>query len=668
MFQRESIKFRLIFVISMIIISMMLLLIVFQLYNSQVMEKKVEKSSIDYIEKYSRSIQKTNLENYKKDLDFYIETIAMAISYDLYNLDIGSISKKLTRFIEHKAICEISIVDSVSQTRIAEVIKQTDNKCITKEIELRYKSGIIGSMKVSYTLQPIHSYLNNSKKLMNQNTAKLKKELSENSTNSILIQVLISTLVTIILLTLIAMQITKSIINPIYKLLNDIKLLDEEKILQVEHQHYGNDEISKLTKYFYKHTAKLINRLNKRANYDSLTTLLSRQKLIYDLVQYDKYSLAILDIDRFKEINNFLGIKSGDHVLKSTSLSLSSFFSESPYKIYRLNSDEFALLDNTGKDMDIFEQSIKAFLKLFEFQEISFGDESISISICAGVACSDSKSPMLAATTALKYAKEKKLKIVRFSQELPIIKEYENNLKITKIIKSSIANKLIIPYFQPIQDIKEKKVTKYEALMRLKDLKDNIYSPAEFLEIAKKSGTYIDLSTMMIKQSIAHFSDKNLSVTVNLSSEDIENGDIYALMSELNYNYNSMDRIIFEITEQEGISNFDVVSKFVKKAKEMGARIAIDDFGSGYSNFENIIHLEVDFIKIDGSLIKNILTDKSSEIVVETIIEFAKKLDTQTVAEFISSEAIYNKIESMGVDFAQGYYIGKPKQELLKNG
>eukprot|EP01022_Parablepharisma_sp_SALTPOND_P007146 TRINITY_DN12903_c0_g3_i1.p2 TRINITY_DN12903_c0_g3~~TRINITY_DN12903_c0_g3_i1.p2 ORF type:complete len:648 (-),score=56.68 TRINITY_DN12903_c0_g3_i1:3214-5157(-) len=644
---------------------MMTLLVLFQLYNSKVMESEIEKSSLEYMKNYSSVIQDTHLKDYKNDLDFYIETMAMAISYDLYNLDIGSITKKLKRFVEHEGLCGVVVTDSISEQKVASATNKDATECTSKNIELTYKNGTIGYMNVSYTLKPIYDHIANSKVLIDQNTAELKKELDKNSTSSIVIQILISVLVTVLLLVLVARQISKNIIEPIYKLLNDMKLLNEEKILQVDSQKYGNDEISRLTKYFYKHTAKLINRLNRRANYDSLTMLLSRQKLMYDITHLENFMIVILDIDRFKEINNFLGINSGDHVLKSTALALSEYFVESPYKIYRLNGDEFALLNEDSNDMDSFERDIREFLRSFEFQELSFGDESISVSMSGGIASSEAKSPMVAATTALKYAKEKKLKIVRFSHELPIIKEYENNLKMTKILKSSIANGLIIPFFQPIQDIREKKITKYEALMRIKDLDGNIYTPFQFLDIAKRSGTYSHISQMMIRQSIANFSDRELWVTVNLATEDIEDGGIYDFINELKENYDNMNRVVFEITEQEGISNFSIVNEFVKIVKGLGAKIAIDDFGSGYSNFENIIHLEVDYIKIDGSLIKNILTDKSSEIVVETIIDFAKKLNIKTVAEFISSEAIYQKMESMGVDFAQGYYIGKPEQKLI---
>ncbi|MBK1717064.1 hypothetical protein CKO27_05240 [Thiocystis violacea] len=100
---------------------------------------------------------------------------------------------------------------------------------------------------------------------------------------------------------------------------------------------------------------------------------------------------------------------------------------------------------------------------------------------------------------------------------------------------------------------------------------------------------------------------------------------------------------------------------FIAEVKRYGARIAMDDFGSGYSNFESLIQLDVDFLKIDGSLIKNIIVDRNSEIVLETLISFAGKLGITTIAEFVSSEELYNKIKSMGVDFAQGYFIGRPE-------
>ena len=125
--------------------------------------------------------------------------------------------------------------------------------------------------------------------------------------------------------------------------------------------------------------------------------------------------------------------------------------------------------------------------------------------------------------------------------------------------------------------------------------------------------------------------------------------------------------IVFEILESEGINNFSEIISFIKAVKEMGCKIAIDDFGSGYSNFERISQLEVDYVKIDGSLIKNIDTNQNNEILVQTIVDFSKKIGIKTIAEFVHSESVYKKVKELGIDYAQGYYIGEPSPNLVVN-
>ena len=121
------------------------------------------------------------------------------------------------------------------------------------------------------------------------------------------------------------------------------------------------------------------------------------------------------------------------------------------------------------------------------------------------------------------------------------------------------------------------------------------------------------------------------------------------------------NRIIFEIIESEGIENFEQVLEFINDTKQYGAKIAIDDFGTGYSNFEYLMKLKVDYIKIDGSMIKSIDTDKNSQMVTQTIVEFAKKMKIQTIAEFVCSKNVFDKVTELNVDYAQGYYFGEPR-------
>jgi EAL domain-containing protein (putative c-di-GMP-specific phosphodiesterase class I) len=125
------------------------------------------------------------------------------------------------------------------------------------------------------------------------------------------------------------------------------------------------------------------------------------------------------------------------------------------------------------------------------------------------------------------------------------------------------------------------------------------------------------------------------------------------------------DRVTFEMLESEAIIDYDSIERFITKVKRKGAKIAIDDFGSGYSNFAHILNLDVDYIKIDGSLIKNIDKDKNSFKIVKLLVQFAKESNIKTVAEFIENEKILNIVKDLGVDYGQGYYLGKPSPELI---
>ncbi|MCK4875427.1 MAG: EAL domain-containing protein, partial [Sulfurimonas sp.] len=130
--------------------------------------------------------------------------------------------------------------------------------------------------------------------------------------------------------------------------------------------------------------------------------------------------------------------------------------------------------------------------------------------------------------------------------------------------------------------------------------------------------------------------------------------------------HNVANKIIFEILESEDIENYEEISLFIKEMKKLGCRIAIDDFGSGYSNFEHLLQLNIDYIKIDGTLIKNLDKDKNAQVVVQTIVDFAKRLDILTVAEFVHNEAVHIKVKNLKIDRTQGFFLAEP-QDYINN-
>ena len=173
------------------------------------------------------------------------------------------------------------------------------------------------------------------------------------------------------------------------------------------------------------------------------------------------------------------------------------------------------------------------------------------------------------------------------------------------------------------------------------------------------------LTKVVIKKSFEYFKDKDYEFSINLTLEDITNKNISSYIIEMLKEYNIASKVVFEIVESEGIQDFTYVNNFIDRVKELGCKIAIDDFGSGYSNFEYLIKLNADYIKIDGSLIKDILVNKNNQEIVITIVDFAKRQGFKTIAEFVSSKEIFEKVKELGIDYAQGYYISEPKPDIL---
>jgi EAL domain-containing protein (putative c-di-GMP-specific phosphodiesterase class I) len=171
----------------------------------------------------------------------------------------------------------------------------------------------------------------------------------------------------------------------------------------------------------------------------------------------------------------------------------------------------------------------------------------------------------------------------------------------------------------------------------------------------------------MIEKAFPTFYGTNYEFSINLTLSDILDEDMNRfIMRKLKDNPESAKNLVFEILESEGIENYKDVMIFIEEVKDIGCKIAIDDFGSGYSNFEHILRLDVDYIKIDASLIKNLDKDVNAQIITRTIANFARKLGLKTISEYVHSKEVYEKAVGLGVDYSQGFYFGEPKEFILK--
>ena len=244
-------------------------------------------------------------------------------------------------------------------------------------------------------------------------------------------------------------------------------------------------------------------------------------------------------------------------------------------------------------------------------------------------------------------------------------KEAQESMQIISMIKHAIYDSRILSYFQPIIDNKTREIVKYESLVRLIDEEGKILSPFFFLDTAKKSNYYLQITKIVLQHSFAMLQNCDVDISINLSALDIEQKSMRKIIIKLlEQNKEHASRIVFELLEDESIRDFSVVEKFIGSLKEYGVKIAIDDFGAGYSNYERLLDYQPDILKIDGCLIRDIETSSYSLSVVKSIVTFAKEQKLQTIAEFIENENIYHIVKELGIDFSQGYYFGKPEATI----
>lgn len=227
------------------------------------------------------------------------------------------------------------------------------------------------------------------------------------------------------------------------------------------------------------------------------------------------------------------------------------------------------------------------------------------------------------------------------------------------MIKRALQEDRFVPYFQPIIDNKTKKIMKYEALARLILPNGEVISPGLFLPIAKETKMYNSITKMIIRKTLENFSHSECSVSMNLSIDDVRDRPTREFLIEQIAQFPQPEHLIFELLESEGIGSYEAVQHFFSEIKHYGCKVAIDDFGSGYSNFEHLAKLNIDYIKIDGSLILGIEDTLISQVIVEMLSNFARKMGIKTIAEFVSKESISEKVNAMGIDESQGFLYGQ---------
>jgi len=411
-------------------------------------------------------------------------------------------------------------------------------------------------------------------------------------------------------------------------------------------------------------------KMRKNAYVDKLTGVYNRNYLqdAQDFIHLQDYILATLDIDHFKAVNDTYGHDVGDKILTQVAECIRGSMRKHQDIAIRYGGEEFVLLikrdpKETLEEINIVEYIFKAIqTKDFWIQK----KESLAITVSIGVNLAPHQSRTFSeafklADIALFNAKSRGRNNIEIYDE----NNHNNNSTMMSIneIKEAIEENRLLCYYQKIVSNETLESSHYEALLRIRDKQGNIITPDRILPAIE--GTFLLRNITKAVLEICYeklLVDPDISINVNLNPTDIINPSIIEILTEYAQQEGIAKRLGLEIVETQDVVRTADGKENLLTLKKLGYKIYIDDFGSGYSNFIYLAQIQTDFIKIDGAIIKKILDDKISYLLVKSVVGFAKEAGIQVIAEFVSSEEIYQKVKELGIEYSQGYHFSIPSE------
>lgn len=486
------------------------------------------------------------------------------------------------------------------------------------------------------------------------------------------------------MLAIIGIFITIKVITPINKMFSEVKKANIDSN-PFENGVKTKDEIGFLATQFNTLLDQVeTNRVNfeeqvqvktkeiqNRLYYDDLTSLKNRYALEDDIKDNEFVSIALIDIDAFDDINELYGFSTGNLVLIEVAKILNEFSSKYSVSVYRIYGNVYCLADKKMMGFAKYNEFITELETLFKNRPIYVEqlDIDIFINITLGISIAQ-EEPIKTAGIALKKAKKNNMPFFVYNNEIDTKEIIKKSIYWREKLKKAIEESKVTPFYQAIFD-RNKNIVKYETLMRIEDVNEKgeitYISPYLFLDISVKTKQYLQLSNQVISKALNDLIKTDKQISINLSFKDILDSEfIVSLDKSLDKLENiHKQRLVFEILESDYISDYTLLEDFINKYRNQGIKIAIDDFGTGYSNFAHILKIRPNYIKIDGSLIKNINTDKNSYEMVKSVVDFSKALNITTIAEFVHSSEVFDLLLELGINEFQGFYLAEPKTNIF---
>jgi EAL domain-containing protein (putative c-di-GMP-specific phosphodiesterase class I)/GGDEF domain-containing protein len=427
-----------------------------------------------------------------------------------------------------------------------------------------------------------------------------------------------------------------------------------------------------ITYFGERETEKKMETIIKNMLFDESTKLPNRKVLIHSIKENTQYLFAIIFIENFGNLGLIFGYDLSDEILLFFSKQLEKWKDIYNYSIFRLKGNEFGILLPT-EDFDKEEsmEKLKQLWILLQSTTMPWENTELRLHILIGGVLFNSSEKgaedfLSKADIALKSS-------IETHQGVTLFEDYDymkttafHSINLFSILYKNHEKRSYKAFFQPIVNAGDHEIVWYESLLRIENPLGFYESPVKYLSIAESTGLDIDLTHFMIEEAFKVLKSTDKNVSINITFRDMIRPEFMELLTnQYQIRKPQHGKLILEILERNELNEIEACFQFIKKARELGCLIAIDDFGSGYSNFGNLLKLPVDIVKIDGSLIQQMADNISAEKMVENIINFCKQTGLLITAEYVDSPDLATELLGLGVDYLQGFLFGKP-EDMLK--
>lgn len=424
-------------------------------------------------------------------------------------------------------------------------------------------------------------------------------------------------------------------------------------------------------------------RLTWLADHDPLTGLGNRRRLLQDLEQaaaqamrhHHTGGLLILNLDNFKYINDTHGHAAGDKVLRQIG-NILSYHIQGGDILARIGADEFAII-LAECPLQVIQRLADKFVRTVADNPINWNQSSLSTTVSIGVTlfpihAETAQELMSYADAAMLRAKQNGGNRAHLFDP---VKDTEGRLQEQRFwqdrIRKGLTNTGFELFFQPIANTQTLDISHYEVLLRIRNQDGSLSGPMDLIKAAEKSGQILELDQFVMEQAMLRLAaitedGRDLRFSINVSGPSLQDltlpGRIEDLLAQTGVD---PERIIFEVTETAAVSDIYAATQIMEQIIQFGCHFALDDFGVGFSSFYYLRELPIHYVKIDGSFIRSLNEREDDQAVVRALTDIARGFGKKTIAEFVENQEILNLLRAFGVDYAQGYFIGKPAPDIL---